>query len=294
MSENCMSKTCRHVLRSTVTAVLVSICQACSPVTVLNALVPDNGYQKLADKAYGDENRQKLDIYLPAHTRSDHPLKTVVFFYGGSWDSGSKADYKFVAEALTSAGYIVVIPDYRLYPEVVFPAFVDDGARAVTWVFEHINEYGGEAGHVTIAGHSAGAHIAALLSLDATYLAKYDHQPTDVTAMIGLAGPYDFLPLQSDRLKQIFGPEKQRWRSQPIHFVEGNNPPMLLMVGNKDRTVLPKNSVNLATKIKQKNGAVELIEFDDLNHVAMVSHLAKPLRGRDELRQTMIAFINQF
>ncbi|WP_289283386.1 alpha/beta hydrolase [Methylophaga sp. UBA5088] len=294
MSENCMSKTCRHVLRSTVTAVLVSICQACSPVTVLNALVPDNGYQKLADKAYGDENRQKLDIYLPAHTISDHPLKTVVFFYGGSWDSGSKADYKFVAEALTSAGYIVVIPDYRLYPEVVFPAFVDDGARAVTWVLEHINEYGGEAGHVILAGHSAGAHIAALLSLDATYLAKYHHQPTDVTAMIGLAGPYDFLPLQSDRLKQIFGPEKQRWQSQPIHFVEGNNPPMLLMVGNKDRTVLPKNSVNLATKIKQKNGAVELVEFDDLNHVAMVSHLAKPLRGSDELRQTIIAFINQF
>ena len=168
MSENCMSKTCRHVLRSTVTAVLVSICQACSPVTVLNALVPENGYQKLADIAYGDENRQKLDIYLPAHTRSDHPLKTVVFFYGGSWDSGSKADYKFVAEALTSAGYIVIIPDYRLYPEVVFPEFVDDAARSMAWVFEHIRDYGGDKQQVFIAGHSAGAHIAALLSLNAS------------------------------------------------------------------------------------------------------------------------------
>lgn len=289
-----MKKTCRHVLRSTVTAVLVSFCQACSPVTILNALVPENGYQKLADKAYGDHNRQKLDIYLPDTMTSAHPLKTVVFFYGGSWDSGSKTDYKFVAEALTSAGYIVVIPDYRLYPEVVFPKFVEDGALAVTWVFEHISEYGGDAADVFLAGHSAGAHIAALLSLDASYLAKYGHHPTDVTATIGLAGPYDFLPLQSERLKQIFGPEPQRWQSQPIHFVQGNNPPMLLLVGNKDRTVLPKNSLNLASEIEQKNGVVELIEFDDLNHVAMVSHLAKPLRGKGELRQTMIDFISQF
>ncbi len=289
-----INKHCQHTLRSTITALMVSLCQACSPVNVLNAFVPENGYQKLADKAYRDGNRQKLDIYLPQNSDLSLPLKTIVFFYGGSWDSGSKADYKFVAEALTSAGYIVIIPDYRLYPEVVFPEFVDDGAKAVTWVLEHISEYGGDDQQVFLAGHSAGAHIAALLSLDPSYLAKYGYLPTDITGMIGLAGPYDFLPLQSKRLKQIFGPAPQRWQSQPINFVTGNNPPMLLMVGHKDRTVLPKNSINLAAEIKRKNGPVELVEFDNLDHVSMVSHLAKPLRGNDKIRLKIKDFISQF
>lgn len=283
-----------QVFQRTVTALMVSLCNACSPVTVLNALVPEDGYQKIADQAYGEKNRQKLDIYLPGTTLGTQPLKTIVFFYGGSWDSGSKDDYKFVAEALTAAGYIVIIPDYRLYPEVVFPEFVDDAARSIDWVFKHINDYGGDKKQVFIAGHSAGAHIAALLSLNASYLAKYGYKPTDIQGMVGLAGPYDFLPLKSQRLKHIFGPESERWKSQPINFVDGRNPPMLLMVGNKDHTVLPKNSIHLAAEIERNNGPVQLVEFESLDHVAMVSHLAKPLRGDDELRKTIVDFINQF
>lgn len=283
-----------QVFQRTVTALMVSLCNACSPVTVLNALVPEDGYQKITGQVYGASQRQKLDIYLPEAAMFKQPLKAIVFFYGGSWDSGDKADYKFVAEALTSAGYIVIIPDYRLYPEVVFPEFVDDAARSMAWVFEHIHDYGGNKQQVFIAGHSAGAHIAALLSLNSSYLARYGYKPTDIQGMIGLAGPYDFLPLKSQRLKHIFGPEPERWQSQPIQFVDGENPPMLLMVGNKDHTVLPRNSIHLAAEIKRKKGVVKLVEFEALNHVAMISHLAKPLRGDDKLRQTIIEFINQF
>lgn len=269
----------------------VSFTSACSPVQVLNAMIPDGGYKLKPDIAYGDLERQKLDIYLPKKAAgSEH--KVVVFFYGGSWDSGKKENYKFVAEALTSQGFVVVIPDYRLYPAVTFPAFIDDAAQALAWVKHHIDRYGGNRDELFIAGHSAGAHIAAMLTLDKQYLNQVGLHETDIKGMIGLAGPYDFLPLQSSTLKKIFGPKPQRWRSQPINFVSGDNPPMLLMVGMKDKTVYPSNTLNLAAKIKQHDGRVQVREFKGWGHVDMVSHLAKPLRGDGRLLTPIVAFIN--
>ncbi|HDZ16279.1 MAG TPA: alpha/beta hydrolase, partial [Methylophaga aminisulfidivorans] len=117
--------------------------------------------------------------------------------------------------------------------------------------------------------------------------------PMAIKGMIGLAGPYDFLPLKSNRLKTIFGPENERWKSQPINFVAGENPPMLLLVGEKDRTVLPRNTYHLADKVKQKGGKVELISFQDYNHVQMISHLAKPLRKDGKLRASIIEFLER-
>lgn len=280
-------------LRATVSAGLVWLGSACSPVSMLNAVIPENGYQRFADIRYGESSRLKLDIY---RSYSPIPLaqrQTVIFFYGGSWESGHKAHYKFVAEALTSAGFDVVIPDYRVYPEVLFPTFVDDAARAVSWVSRHLAEFGANPDRLFVAGHSAGAHIAALLTFDAQYLQRYQLSPDKLSGMIGLAGPYDFLPLKSETLKTIFGPEQDRWRSQPIHFVDGKNPPVLLLVGNNDLTVWPKNSRNLAAKIREKGGKVELVEFEDYGHVAMVAKLAKPLRGEGRLLQIITEFIQR-
>lgn len=272
---------------------LVWLVSACTPVSMLNAVIPDKGYQHIPDIEYGAHDRQKLDIYMPVDGTQNTTKKTIVFFYGGSWESGHKEDYKFVAEAFTSMGFNVVIPDYRVYPEVIFPDFVDDAARAIDWVKTNIAKHGGDSEQVFVAGHSAGAHIAALLVLDKRYLARYALEPSDLRGMIGLAGPYDFLPLKSDTLKTIFGSEQQRWQSQPIHFVDGKSPPILLLVGNNDLTVLPKNSRNLAAKIQEKKGNVELVEFDGYGHVAMVSKLAKPLRGEGRLLSEIITFIQQ-
>lgn len=283
----------RHSIHALCSAGLLLLVSACTPVTVLNAVIPDNGYQRIADIDYGAHDRQKLDIYLPIDVANNTASKTIVFFYGGSWESGHKEDYKFVAEALSSAGFIVVLPDYRVYPDVIFPDFVDDAARAVDWVKTNIAKHGGDGNQVFVAGHSAGAHIAALLVLDKRYLAHYALRPGDLRGMIGLAGPYDFLPLKSDTLKTIFGPENQRWQSQPIHFVDGNSPPMLLLVGNNDLTVWPKNSRNLAAKIQENKGKVELVEFEGYGHVAMVSKLAKPLRGEGRLLNEIVTFIQQ-
>ncbi len=265
---------------------------ACSPVSLLNAMVPSNGFTAQRDIAYGDVQRQRLDIYLPTQ-RSAQGSPVVVFFYGGGWEGGDKKDYKFVGEALSSHGITVVIPDYRVYPEVVFPDFVDDAAAAVAWTRANIRRYAGDEQQLFLAGHSAGAHIASLLALNPDYLEKYALTPGNVQGMIGLAGPYDFLPLKSDTLKTIFGLENQRWQSQPINFVSGDNPPMLLLVGERDLTVWPRNSYRLADKITEQGGDVTLIKFPDYGHVSMVAKLAKPLRGDGALLQPILSFIDK-
>lgn len=262
----------------------------CSPIKTLNALVPDDGYQLASGLTYGDLPRQQLDVYRPL-ARAGGTAPVVVFFYGGGWEAGRRQDYKFVAEALTSRGMVVVIPDYRVYPEVVFPEFIHDAAKAVSWAKAHAAEYGGDPERLFLAGHSAGAHIAAMLALDARYLAAENMKPAALQGMIGLAGPYDFLPLTSQRLRQIFGAEAQWPQSQPINFVQGDNPPMLLLVGEKDGTVWPRNSYNLAQKIRAAQGRAEVVRYPDWGHVDMVAKLARPLRGDGALLDRIASFI---
>lgn len=280
----------RKLLTSAALGLAAAVAVACSPVRALNAVVPSDGYQLHADIAYGHLPRQKLDVYQPK--LQDKKLPVVLFYYGGSWDSGDKGDYKFVAEAFTSSGFVTVIPDYRVYPEVTFPGFMADPATAAKWVKDHIQEFSGDPNRVFLVGHSAGAHIAVMLSLNGEYLANEHLKPTDFRGTIGSAGPYDFLPVKTERLKVIFGPENQRWKSQPIEFVNGHNQPMLLLVGLKDDTVWTKNTYNLAAKIRAKGGLVEVVEFPTYSHTDMAAKLAKPLRGNGKLLETMVDFIN--
>ena len=279
----------RHML-----ALMACLGSACSPVKVLNSLVPETSYELVSAVDYGSHQRQKLDIYLPKNLKtSDSLKKVIIFYYGGNWDSGERADYKFAAEALASLGHIVVVPDYRVYPDVLFPSFMADPVRAAKWVKTNIKQYNGDANKVFLAGHSAGAHIAVMMVVNPEYLAKESLRPTDFAGVIGLAGPYDFLPLKSDRLKTIFGSEAEQWKSQPINFVDGKNPPLLLAVGMKDGTVWPRNSINLAKKIKDNNGLVEVVEFANYGHIDMVTKLAKPLRGNGELLKSVGTFIDK-
>lgn len=277
--------------------VMLMTTSACSPIKLLNAVVPVSTYQLHSAVAYGDLPRQKLDIYIPSQTSQassntkDAARKVVIFFYGGSWDSGNRGDYKFVGEALASQGFIVVIPDYRVYPDVLFPAFMADPALAARWVKDNMQQYQGDAQQIFLAGHSAGAHIAVMLGVNAEYLAKQSLQPNDFAGIIGLAGPYDFLPLNSERLKTIFGSESERLNSQPINFVDGKNPPMLLAVGTKDGTVWPRNTYNMAEKIKNHNGIVKVVTFEGYGHIDMAAKLAKPLRGNGELLKAVVDFI---
>ena len=234
---------------------MLSLLSACSPVRVLNALAPSAGITETRDIPYAPGERHQLDIYAPDQTG---PAPVVVFIYGGGWKDGNKAEYRFVAAALAAHGYLTVVPDYRLFPEVRFPAFLQDNAAAVAWTKANIGRYGGDPNRIVLMGHSAGAYNVAMLTLDKRWLAAAGMDPDrDITATIGLAGPYDFLPLHDPELETIFGPAGDLRQSQPITFARGDAPPMFLAAGSADETVLPRNTEHLADAIRHDGGRVE-------------------------------------
>ncbi|HSA79637.1 MAG TPA: alpha/beta hydrolase [Geminicoccaceae bacterium] len=259
----------------------------CGP-KLLDALVPDGGYRIEGDIAYGDLPRQRLDVYVPDELAGPAPI--VVFFYGGAWESGSKGEFRFVGQALAARGLVTVIPDYRVYPEVRFPTFVADGAAAVAWVRRHIGRLGGEPRQIHLMGHSAGAHIAALLALDQRYLAAAGVEPGTLASFVGLAGPYDFLPLTSATLKRIFEADDMA-ETQPITFADGSSPRALLLHGENDGTVLPANSERLAAALAAAGNRVELELYPNLDHVALVAALAAPLRWLAPVLDDVTAFL---
>lgn len=251
----------------------------CSGTDVLNAFSSETGFRTTKDIAYGDGDRHKLDLYVPDSIPAGTPAPTIVYFYGGSWQTGSKQDYLFLAAAFAKRGYQVAIPDYRLYPEVRYPAFLEDAAAAVAWVAKHAGEAGRPAGPIFLLGHSAGAYNGAMLSLDPRWLAAagVDRSET-IAGFAGLAGPYDFLPLIDTNLKTIFGPKDERPRTQPIAYVTADAPPMWLGTGDDDVTVLPKNSRNLAARLRQAGVRVEAPKYRRVGHLMIVAALAPPFR----------------
>ncbi len=246
-----------------------------SPADWLNALTSDEGYEVCTSIPYGSDARQTLDVYSPADAAS---APVVVFFYGGSWQTGSKESYLFAAAALAKRGHVVIVPDYRLYPEVRYPAFLDDGALAVQWVKRNVRTYGGDPGRLFVMGHSAGAYIAAMLAIDDRWLTHAGLSPqADIAGLIGLSGPYDFLPLKDRTLKTIFGGTERR-ETQPISHVSGAEPPALLMTGQLDRTVHPGNSKRLAARLRHVGGTIQLLTFWNLGHLETIGSLAPVLR----------------
>lgn len=229
--------------------------------------------------SYGTDSRQKLDIWAPRAAQQKR-LPVVVFFYGGGWNEGSRGDYGFAGAAYASRDFIAVVPDYRLVPQVRFPAFVDDGAAAVRWVHDNIGRYGGDPGRISVAGHSAGAYIAAMLALDRHFLRAAGLDPKTVRAAALLAGPYDFYPFTEARGRNAFG----RWaipaETQPINFVRHDAPPIFLAHGTADRIVLPRNSKRLSEQLKAAGAEVELRLYPGASHVDLASSLSRPLRGR--------------
>lgn len=253
---------------------LVVSMTACSPFRLINHLSPSDHYRIEADIAYGDAARQALDLYTPRTTNGAAPV--VIFFYGGGWRRGAKQNYEFVASSLTQAGYAVAIPDYRLFPDVVFPAFVEDGALAVAWILKNVRNHGGDPDRVFLMGHSAGAHIATLIGLDGRYLAEHGVDVGNIDGLIGLSGPYDFLPIESGYLLDVF-PEEHRAASQPVNFVSATAPPALLIHGSDDGVVKAANSERLAAQLSRNGVGVRLRVYDGAGHAVIAAALAPAL-----------------
>ena len=220
--------------------------------------------------AYGPEPMQRLDLYRPV---TDKAAPVVVFLYGGRWQGGRRADYAFVGDALAARGVLTIIADYRQYPAVRFPTFVEDAALALRWSRDHASEYGGDPQRLFVAGHSAGAHIAAMLATDAHYLLHAGMQPRELRGVVGIAGPYDFLPLTDVDLQTIFGPESRWPESQPVNFVDGDEPPFLLLHGDDDILVWPRNSQRLSARLRAAGIAVVHKTYPDLGHVRILGGL---------------------
>ena len=258
------------------TPLLVS---GCSISRVIAAVTPTGHYRRMDGLPYGEGDRRRLDLYLPnevvARGQGAH-APVVVFFYGGSWQRGERANYAFVGEALASRGFVVAVADYRVYPDVTFPGFVEDAASAVAWMRRNAPIYGGDPSRIVVAGHSAGAHIAMLVTLDRDYLAAAG-APNAIAAAVGMSGPYDFLPLTSDRLKAVFGQEALP-RTQPIGFVRSDAPPLLLLHGADDTTVSPRNAQRLADRVRAAGGRAEVKLYTGVGHVGLVARLAAPFR----------------
>jgi len=255
-------------------AVLSAWLAACSPVELLNKASSNSHYERITNVAYGADERQVLDIYRAVMPLPSRPL--VVFFYGGGWRKGDKEHYEFVASALTQSGITVVIPDYRLWPDVTFPAFVEDAAAAVSWTARNSDTIGASADAIFLMGHSAGAHIASLVALDSSYLAANSGTDISIRAWIGLSGPYDFLPIGESYLEDVF-PEPNRERSQPVNFVTPGAPPALLIHGTGDSTVRIENSRSLLDRLRDEGVSARLQTYDGVGHVRVVVALAPPL-----------------
>jgi acetyl esterase/lipase len=252
----------------------------CAPVRILNDLVPGDSYRFEGGIAYGEKPRQRLDVYRPLADRPPpargRPL--VVFFYGGSWSSGERSEYKFVGEALAARGAVVVIPDYRLSPQSTYPAFVEDGALALEWGLDNASRLGADPGQVYVMGHSAGGYIAAMLALDPRWLDALDSSPGRLAGWIGLAGPYDFLPIGDLKTQVAFDWPNTPLASQPMAHVSADSPRALLLAARKDALVDPRrNTEQMAAHLRAAGVAVQVQEFDGLGHVTLIAAMARPL-----------------
>ncbi|HEY0232864.1 MAG TPA: alpha/beta hydrolase [Dokdonella sp.] len=222
-----------------------------------------------ASYTYAADRGLQLDVYRPAGANA--PVPVVLFFYGGSWRTGERAQYGFVGRALASRGVLAIVADYCKFPACRFPGFEEDAAQAARWTIDHAAELGGDSRRVFLMGHSAGAQIAALLATDRQYLAAHALRPDAFAGVIGVAGPYDFLPLTDPKLIEVFGAPSQWPASQPIRFVAGNEPPFLLLQGDADRIVEPRNSSAMADALRAKGDAVSFRRYAGVGHFRILA-----------------------
>ena len=257
---------------------LAGLLAACSPLSLVNAVSPAGAVQATSAIRYGSDARNMLDVYRPAAGVKNAPV--IVFFFGGNWVSGKREDYAFVGRALAARGFVVVVPDYRLYPQIRYPDFLVDSAGALAWTAREIAAYGGDPQHIFLMGHSAGAYNAAMLALDPRWLAKEGLNPSLLRGWIGLAGPYDFLPVTNRTTQPVFNAPDTPPDSQPVNHVSASAPPALLIAANKDSVVNPaRNTGGMAARLRTYHVPVRELYVDGVGHATLVASLSNSLKG---------------
>ena len=278
----------RHLRPLGVAAVAMTVA-ACTPLGVFATFTSrDPAVLSAMDQAYGDQPRQTLDVYAPRQISAARPI--AVFLYGGGWEKGRKWDYGWVGQALAAKGFVVVLPDYRLYPDVRFPTFLKDNAEAVRWAVDHAKAYGGDPNRIVLLGHSAGAYNAVMLGLDPHYLKEAGVDPSRVRAVAGIAGPYDFLPLSAE-MERVFGQAPDLAATQPIVLARRDAPPMLLVTGDADAVVDPANTAALAKALRSAGARVEEQHYAEVGHNEIMAAMSRPFRDRAPVLNDVSEFL---
>ena len=263
---------------------------ACSPLAVVNAVSPAGAVQATPAIRYGLDPRNMLDVYRPAATVKNAPV--IVFFFGGNWVSGERGDYAFVGRSLAARGFVVVVPDYRLYPQVRYPDFLIDSAGAVAWTARAIAAHGGDPNNIFLMGHSAGAYNAAMLALDPRWLGKQGIDPGMLRGWIGLAGPYDFLPVQNRVTQPVFNAPDTPPDSQPVKHVSAASPPALLIAAKEDKLVNPaRNTGGMANKLRAVKVPVRELYYGGVTHTTLVASLSSALQKLAPTLDAVEAFV---
>lgn len=257
---------------------------ACGGTQLLNSVAVNPGKIE-RDIAYGSLPRQKLDVYSPRDVTAQTPV--LVFYHGGSWQYGSKDDYRFLGTAFAARGIQTVVVNYRLYPEVIFPAFVEDAAKALAYTKSTI----ASGRPIFVAGHSAGAHIATMMALDPRFLAAEGTNVCDATkGIIGISGPYEFTPIDPE-FKLIF-PAEILPSTKPINFAATRAPPTLLLHGDADTTVLPSRSTDMMTAMRAAGNSAEVKMYPGVNHTFIVGAISPVIRRSAPTLSDIVAFID--
>ena len=258
---------------------------AFAPVKFLNAITPSGTYKKTADVAYGQLPRQKLDIYI-SKDMSGTRAPILIFVHGGGWHSGNKEMYKFFAEGFTKSGYDIVIPNYRLFPDGIYPNMLLDTAQATAYV---ANEFPDRP--LILIGHSAGAYNVLMMGLAPDYLQENNIDICQrVAGVISLAGPTGEIKLKSPRYVEVI-PDRFNGKSAAINSLESPSPPILLVNGGRDDQVDPINAVGLAKRMKEKGKTVELKLYDEQSHNDLVKNLSRYFDEETMLKPDLIRFI---
>ena len=258
---------------------------ACAPVNILNGITPSGSFSKTKNVSFGDLPRQKMDIYRADEPRENAPV--IVFVHGGSWDSGSKNIYKFLAEGFTQDGFDVVVPNYRLYPDVRYPVFIEDNALAVAQTAKRFPNR-----PIALMGHSAGGYNVLMLGLVPKYLEAVGvDRCSQIAGIAALSAPVGIVPLDSEPLTTIF-PDRFTKSDAPLNRVSEPAPQMFLANGKYDKTVYPDNSIALGQKITQRGGNAQVKIYPKMNHIDAVKVLSRHFDGDSELKSDLVAFFD--
>ncbi len=240
------------------------------------------------DLAYGKHERQKLDVVWSVENTA---APVVVFFHGGSWRWGVKDFYREIGEEFAKHGVTCILADYRLYPEVRFPAFVEDAATVLKWTRDHVDRYNGDPSNIFLMGHSSGAHIISHLALDEKYLEAIGGDFSWIKGVVGMSCPYTFQPSSEWMYKDIFFPLADSPLVLPISHVDGDEPPFLVLHGRHDYLVDVKQAEAFVKRIESKGGEVTHKIFNFHGHFSLTRRITSwymPPRG---ILHEVLAFV---